>query len=224
MAGVVGQVLPEAIGIALSPFPIIGLILILFTKQARTNSLAFLVGWLLGLAVVGAIVLALVNTGKITAGEQTTETGIKWGSLLLGLALIFMAYRQWQKRPKAGETAETPKWMGTIDSIKPGAAFGLGALLSGVNPKNLILNLAAATTIASSGLDSTQQIIVLIIFILISSITIIGPVLYVQIEGAKAEKGLNELKGWLIQHNSAIMTVILLLIGAKLFGQGLGVF
>lgn len=224
MASVIGQILPEAIGIALSPFPIIGLILILFTKQARTNSLAFLAGWLVGLTVVGLIVLALVNAGKITAGQDTTETGIKWGQLLLGLALIFMAFRQWQKRPKAGETAETPKWMGTIDSIKPGAAFGLGALLSGVNPKNLILGVAATTTIAASGLDSTQQVITLIIFVLLASISIIGPVLYVQLQGAKAEKGLDELKGWLIQHNSAIMAVILLLIGAKLFGQGLGVF
>jgi threonine/homoserine/homoserine lactone efflux protein len=224
MLGVIGQILPEAIGIALSPFPIIGLILILFTKQARRNSLMFMIGWLLGLAAVAVIVLVLVNAGKITAGESTTETGVKWITLLLGLALLFLAYRSWQKRPKQGETAPTPKWMATLDSIKPGAAFGLGAALSGVNPKNLLLNVAAAAAIAGASLTTPQTLVVLVVYILIASVSIIGPVVYYQAAGASAEKVLNELKAWLIQHNAAIMAVILLLIGAKLVGQGLNVF
>lgn len=224
MLSVIGQILPEAIGIALSPFPIIGLILILFTKQARTNSLMFMIGWLLGLSVVAALILVLYNAGKIAVGEDTADAGISWLPLLLGLALVFMAYRTWKKRPKAGEQAETPKWMATLDSIKPGAALGLGALLSGVNPKNLIINVAAASTIAAANLDTTSTIIVLIVFVLLASVTIIGPVVYVQIAGKNAEKVLNELKGWLIQNNSAIMSVILLLIGAKMVGQGLALF
>lgn len=224
MLGVIGQILPEAIGIALSPFPIIGLILILFTKQARKNSLMFMIGWLIGLAVVAAIVLALVKAGIVAVGEDTTETGVKWITLLLGLALLFLAYRTWQKRPKQGEQAPTPKWMATLDSIKPGAAFGLGAALSGVNPKNLLLNVAAAAAIADASLTTTEILIVLIVYILIASVSIIGPVVYVQVAGARAEKTLNELKAWLIQHNAAIMAVLLLLIGAKLVGSGLNLF
>lgn len=224
MPGVIGQVLPEAVGIALSPFPIIGLILILFTKQARTNSLMFMFGWLLGLTVVAAIVVALVNAGKIDVGQDATETGIQWGSLLLGLGLLFLAFRQWRSRPKAGESAPTPKWMAKLDSIKPGAAFGLGVLLSAVNPKNLLLDVAAAAAIAGANLDTTETIIVTIVFVLLASVTIIGPVVYVQIAGERAEAKLNELKTWLIQHNAAIMTVLLLVIGAKLVGDGLGLF
>jgi len=224
MLSVIGQILPEAIGIALSPFPIIGLILILFTKQARTNSLMFMIGWLLGLSIVAAMILVLYNAGKITVGADTTETGVSLLPLLLGLALVVLAYRAWQKRPKAGQQAETPKWMAKIDTIKPAAALGLGALLSGVNPKNLIINVAAASTIAAANLDTTSTVIVLIVFVLLASVTIIGPVVYVQIAGASAEKNLNELKGWLIQHNSAIMAVILLVIGVKLIGKGLGTF
>lgn len=66
--------------------------------------------------------------------------------------------------------------------------------------------------------------IVMIVYILIASVTIIGPVVYMQIADAKSEKGLNELKGWLIQHNSAVMAVILLLIGLNLVGKGPAVF
>ncbi|MCS6847596.1 MAG: GAP family protein [Anaerolineae bacterium] len=224
MLGVIGQILPEAVGIALSPLPIIGLILILFTQQARKNSLMFTLGWLIGLAVVAAIVLLLVQAGAITVGEETTKTGVKWLALLLGLLLLFLAYRNWQKRPKAGEEPETPEWMNKLDSVKPGAAFSLGAALSGVNPKNLLLNVAAATAIAEAGLPTAGTIITLIVYILIASVTLIGPVVYYLTAGARAEEVLNELKVWLIQNNATIMAVLLLLIGVKLVGQGLGVF
>ncbi len=53
MGDAVGQVLPMAVGVALSPVPIIALILMLVTPRARVNGPAFVVGWLLGLAIVG---------------------------------------------------------------------------------------------------------------------------------------------------------------------------
>lgn len=224
MLSIIGQVLPEAVGIALSPIPIIGLILMLLSKNARKNSLMFMIGWLGGLAVVAVIVLVLVNAGKVTAGESATQTGVQWGQLLLGIALLFLALRQWRSRPKPGQEATMPKWMATVDSVQPGRALLLGALLSGVNPKNLLLNVAAAGIIAAAATTTVETAVATIVFILIASITIIGPVLYVQIAGERAEKGLNELKSWLTQHNAAIMTVLLLIIGVKLIGSGLGAF
>ena len=46
-----------AIGVAISPVPIIAVILMLFSKRARSNGIAFLVGWVVALVVVGSIVL-----------------------------------------------------------------------------------------------------------------------------------------------------------------------
>ena len=57
MGSVIGEVLPVAVAVAVSPVPVIAVILMLFTPEARTNSVAFLLGWLLGLIVVGSIVL-----------------------------------------------------------------------------------------------------------------------------------------------------------------------
>jgi len=222
MVMTIGQVLPEAIGIALSPIPIIGLILMLLSKNARRNSLMFMFGWLGGLVVVAVIVLALVNAGKIAASEGTAQTGVLWGQLLLGIALLFLALRQWRSRPQPGQEATMPKWMATIDSVQPGRALLLGALLSGANPKNLLLNVAAAGIIAVDTTTTLETAIVTMVFILIASITIVGPVLYVQIAGERAQSGLNELKTWLTLHNAAIMAVLLLIIGAKLIGSGLG--
>jgi Sap, sulfolipid-1-addressing protein len=53
----IGQSLPIAVGIALSPLPIVAVVLMLVTERGRVNGPAFIVGWWAGLAIVGAIVL-----------------------------------------------------------------------------------------------------------------------------------------------------------------------
>ena len=47
MGSVIGEILPLAVGVAISVTAIIAVILILFTPNARTNSVAFLFGWVL---------------------------------------------------------------------------------------------------------------------------------------------------------------------------------
>jgi hypothetical protein len=44
MWNAVGQVLPAAVGVALSPIPIIGVVLMLVTPRGRVNGPMFLVG------------------------------------------------------------------------------------------------------------------------------------------------------------------------------------
>src|SRR5437660_11022602 len=64
MENALGSILPQAIGVAIRTVPIIAVILMLFSKRARSNGTAFLVGWVLALVVVGSIVLVLANLGK----------------------------------------------------------------------------------------------------------------------------------------------------------------
>lgn len=81
-----------------------------------------------------------------------------------------------------------------------------GAILSGLNPKNLALTVAAATAIAQTSI-STQEAGALAIFILIGSLTILAPLVIYFAMGTKATKILDGLKGFMAVHNSAIMTV-----------------
>jgi Sap, sulfolipid-1-addressing protein len=54
MENALGSILPQAIGVAISPVPIIAVILMLFCQRTRSNGTAFLIGWVLAL-VVGSI-------------------------------------------------------------------------------------------------------------------------------------------------------------------------
>jgi len=221
MQNALGSILPQAIGVAISPVPIIAVILMLFSKRARSNGPAFLVGWVLALIVVGSIVLVLANLGKIsTTGTPSTLAYIL--KLLLGLLFLFMSLRQWRGRPKEGEQPHMPAWMETIDSFTAAKAFGLAALLAGVNPKNLALTLAAALSIAESGSSGAQSWIILAVFVIIASLTVAVPVLYYLFAGQSADKMLNSWKAWLLANNATVMFMLLLVLGVLLLGQGLG--
>jgi Sap, sulfolipid-1-addressing protein len=221
MGSVLGDILPQAIGVAISPVPIIAVILMLFSKRARANGLAFMLGWIIALAVVGGVVLVLATAGKISAGG-TPSTAAYVIRLLIGLLFVFLAYGNWRKRPKPGETPTMPSWMATIDSFTAGKSFGLAALLAGVNPKNLGLTLAAALAIAQAGLSGAQPWIALIVFVVVASVTVALPVLYYLIAGASAEKALTSWKIWLAANSATVMMVLFLVLGFKLIGDGLG--
>jgi len=143
----VGQVLSLGVGVALSPVPIIAVVLMLGTPRASANGPAFVLGWVVGLAVVGTVVLLAASGADASEdGEPATWVGVL--KLVLGALLVLVALRQWRGRPRGGDEAELPKWMQTIDTFAPGKALAMGILLSGVNPKNLILTVAAASAIA----------------------------------------------------------------------------
>ena len=217
----ISEVLPFAIGIAISPIPIIAIILILFSTRARVNGPAFLAGWVVGLSVASAVVYALsqaANVGTESGASDTTS----WGKILLGVVLLGMARRNWAKRPKAGETPELPKWMATVETITPARAFGLAVLLSVVNPKNLILAVGAAAGLSQLDLDTTDAVVALAVFVAVASISVAFAVIYELVGGERAKATLDEMKEWMTVHNSAVMAVLFLVFGVVLISKGLG--
>lgn len=93
--------------------------------------------------------------------------------------------------------------------------------LAGVNPKNLMLAAAAGAGLAGLGLWSTDAIVSLIVFVIIASLTITGPLVYYLPGGDKARAQLSGMKSWLALHNNAIMAVPFLILGASLVAKGL---
>jgi len=220
MGQAIGGSLPLAIGIAISPIPIIAVVLMLTTPRARVNGPAFILGWLLGLGVIGAIVLAIADPAKASS-SGAPATWVSWLKIVLGILLLLVAVRQFRGRPHDQEQAAMPKWMGAIDNFKPPAALGTGALLAGANPKNLLLAVGGAVAIAQTGIDGAQQAIAYLIFAVIATIGIGAPVGIYFALGKRSQDILGRLKDWMGQHNAVIMSVLCLIIGAKLIGDAI---
>jgi threonine/homoserine/homoserine lactone efflux protein len=220
MADAIGQVLSLGVGVALSPVPIIAVVLMLGTPRARVNGPAFVLGWVLGLAIVGAIVLAVAGGANARANDEPADW-VGWLKLALGVLLALVAVRQWRGRPRGGEEAALPKWMRAIDRFTPGRSLAIAVALSGINPKNLLLTVGAAAAIAQTGVSTGDQAIALAVFILVGTLGPGAPVAIYFALGERAKRILDGLKAWMAAHNSAIMAVLCLVIGAKLIGDGI---
>lgn len=175
MGKAIGDSLPMAIGIALSPVPIIAVVLMLTTERARVNGPVFVLGWLLGLGVVGVIVLAIAGSAGASS-SGTPATWVSWLKIVLGVLLLLLAARQFRSRPRGQEQPTMPKWMGAVDTLKPSAALGAGTLLAGLNPKNLLLAVGGAAAIAQTGIPGGQQAIAYAVFAVIATIGVGTPV------------------------------------------------
>jgi Sap, sulfolipid-1-addressing protein len=217
----ISEVLTFAIGVAISPIPIIAVIVMLFSQRARVNGPAFLAGWVVALAVVSAVVYIVADQSDVATSSSASDT-TSTGKIVVGVLLLIMGLRRWRHRPAPGAEAEMPKWMASVDSLSPLKALGLGVLLAGVNPKNLALTAAAAAGVAQLGLSSGDAVVALVVFVVLASITIAGPVVYYLVGGQRAEAQLDALKDWLTLHNSAVMAVVLLVFGVDLIAKGLG--
>jgi hypothetical protein len=216
----IGEVLTFAIGVAISPVPIIAVILMLFSQRARLNGPVFLLGWVLALAVVSGVVYAVSDQSDASTSTAVSDS-ISWGKIVLGAVLLLLAVRNWRSRPTAGTEPEMPRWMAGIDKLAPGKALGLGLLLAGVNPKNLILTLGAAAGLAQLGVPTTDAVVSLLVFVVVGSFTIAGPVVYYLLGGERAKAALEGLKSWLGMHNAAVMAVLFLIFGVNLIAKGI---
>lgn len=221
MGQAIGDVLAPALGVAISPVPIIAVVLMLGTARARATGTAFGAGWIVGLVSVTALVLVLSSDAG--SGSSDTPAAIGWIHLGLGALFWLMALRQWRGRPRPGVAATMSPWMSTIDSFSAGKAFGIGVLLSGANPKNLALSVAAATGIAQAGLATGGDVAAVAIFVLLGSLTVVGPVVAFLASPRRASSWLGAVKETLAAHNAVIMAVLLTVLGAKLLGDGLRV-
>ena len=222
MGAAIGDVLGLAAGVAVSPLPIVAMILVLATPRGRVNGSLFGIGWLAGLSILGTVVLLLAGPAD-SSDDGTPAAWTGWLKLLLGVGALLLAARQWRGRPAEGAAPELPKWMAGLDKLKPGGALGLGALLSGVNPKNAGLTIAAAATIAGAGLAGGEQAVTLAVFVAIGSAGVLAPLIIYLVAGERAARTLDAWKTWSGDHNAAIMAVLFLVFGFKLVGDGIAV-
>ena len=218
MGEAIGELLPFAVGVAISPMPIVAMILMLMAS--RTTGIAFAIGWLAGIGLAGAVLL-LVAGGADTGTNQDSPTWVSILQLVLGLLLVALALKQWRGRPKGDAEPPAPTWMGAVASFSPVKAIGLAVALGVVNPKNLVFLIGGATAVSQSGADAGGQALAWVVFTIIAGIGVVAPFVVYLALGDRAPHVLDEVKGWMIHNNAAIMAVLFLVIGAKMLGQGI---
>ena len=221
MRTVIGEILPLAIVVTVSPINIVAAILLLFSKRPILDALCYLVGFVVGVAAVLAVSTAIVGAADLSTDPQRSR-GASGLLLALGLFLLVAAVHKFRSRPSPGETAPMPKWMDGIAGFGPVKSRGTGVTIGAVNPKNIAGGVASAVIITSAGLSTGQTVVTVLIYTVIASLGVATPIVAMLVLGDRGEEVVTGWEAWLNRNNAAMMAVLYLIFGAILVGKGIG--
>lgn len=212
-------ILPIATAIALSPLPIIAVVLIAGSPGARVSGPMYLAGWAAGLVTLS--IAAAVVTHLVGDIGPTGAVVLDWLRAILGGLLLWAAARKWKTRPQGPEEPATPKWLDALRQVGPGAAMLWGATLAAVNPKHVGLVLAAMASLAYVPLSSGEMILSTLLLVALSSGPVAAVVVSRAIAGEAATPLLLSIEQFLLRNNDVIVMTVLGLIGMVVLGKGL---
>ncbi len=153
--------------------------------------------------------------------EVVSDSARPMISLLVGLALLYYVLREWKQSAKKKEQAEMPRWLKathkvvakTGDVMTPWRALLLAIIMSALSPKNVMLALALCLAFVGSGLSNGEQIVLLVLFVLLGSLTIGVPVVYVVMRGDSAGDTLMTWKTWITENATHVAHVFVGFLG-----------
>jgi hypothetical protein len=208
---------PTALGIMLSPLPLVQFILVLLSERARSNGLVFL---------AGLVVLMFATTWGAAVLLETTSTGTTstsdvrgWVFLVLAALLLAVAVRTLRDRSEP----TTPRIYDRIGGMGPWAVLALTPTATVVNPKNLLLLTGAGTTLGSADLSSGATVLACVLFALLAASPYIVAVVYLALAGDTGAAQLERGKEWLVRHNRTITAALAGVIALVLLVRGLAI-
>jgi hypothetical protein len=214
---VFGQLIPLALVVALSPLTIIpAIVLVLQSDRARSTGLAFLSGWLCGLAATTAV---FVQLPRLLDGFNRPAPGwAAWVRIAVGVALVAFAGWRWVTGHRV---TKQPAWLNRLSRMTPvgAAAIGFGLIL--VNPKVLVMNAAAGLAIGTAGWGVAGTWLAVAYYTVLAGSTVLIPILAYAIAGQRVDHQLVRLKQWMERQHAALMAGFLAVVGLLLVYTGI---
>jgi hypothetical protein len=212
---VLGALIPLGLVVALSPLTVIPGVLVLQAPRPRPSGLAFLAGWVLGLAALTA--LSVAASGLLGGLHKSPPTWASWLRVILGSALILFGIYRWLTRHRH---TESPAWMRSFATITPARAAITGAALAAIRPDVLLICIPAGLAIGGSGMDVADDWIAAAFFVAIAASTVAVPVLAYAAAGHRLDDAMARLKDWMDKENAALLAAILVVIGLMVLYNG----
>ncbi|CDO31595.1 GAP family protein [Mycolicibacterium porcinum] len=212
---VFAELIPLAMVVALSPLSIIPAVLVLHTPRPRPTGLSFLAGWILGLAALTAIFVAISGLfGRL----DEPPTWASWLRIVVGAALIAFGVYRYLTRAKS---EHSPKWMASLSKLTPVRAGAAGLALTVVNPKVLFICVAAGLAIGSAGLGQPGVWAAGLYFVVAAGSTVALPILAYAVSGERLDPALARLKEWMERNHPVLVAAILVVIGLLVLYKGI---
>jgi hypothetical protein len=220
---VLGEILPLAFAVIISPMPLVAVITLLLGPKGRGNALAFTIAFAVSFF---AVTLAFASGSKSTTQSDSFFATVF--HIVIGFAFaalfFYLAFWSWRKRPKKDATPVEPKWLAAMDSFGVVKSAGLGLLLGVANVKNIPIAIAAGSEIGTADLAWPLVVACAAIF---AGVSCLGLFILTVVGGSGSRNisaALTSAKATLIRHNNLIMAVLFLILGALQLGRAFEAF
>jgi hypothetical protein len=214
----VGTLVAEvaALGLAVaftSPVSVVTVIVLLSMPFGRRRAIAFLCGWLIALAAIGAVMVFVLHGQDFGSRSSTPSRAASALAVVLGSILLIWAVVAYRRREGSGQS--TPKWLGRIQETHWLLAAAVGALMLSYG-----LSLAAASEILKANVSRFDAGVALAVFAVTSMITVAAPIVAVVAAPERAAQRLATWKAWLLGNSRAVVLVVLMIVAALLIARG----
>jgi hypothetical protein len=214
----VGTLVAEvaALGLAVaftSPVSVVTVIVLLSMPFGRRRAIAFLCGWLIALAAIGAVMVLVLHGQDFGSRSSTPSRAASALEVVLGSILLIWAVVAYRRREGSGQS--TPKWLGRIQETHWLLAAAVGALMLSYG-----LSLAAASEILKANVSRFDAGVALAVFAVTSMITVAAPIVAVVAAPERAAQRLATWKAWLLGNSRAVVLVVLMIVAALLIARG----
>jgi hypothetical protein len=220
----IGEILPFAVVVMLSPINVIAAILLLFSPRPRWAATAYLVGFAVGVGVV-AVAFDAVASGLDWGAGSDASRGAAVARVVLGAGLMVAGTRKVRARRGAAATSAggptLPAWMDGITGFGPGKAAATGVAIGALNPKNVAMAVAASFAVGAADLTSGETVAVVVVYVVLASAGVAAPLATTLVLGDRARPVLASWRTWLEANNDVVMAVLYLLFGVVLVGKGI---
>ena len=202
---------------AFSPLLISVCILLLSSGRPLGNAIAYVLGLVLSLIVVGGLALVIFDEPIVLSGPRR---GIGPGlSITLGGLCLVVALRTYLQVPDLD--APPPKWLERIESIVPSRAFVFGLVLMATNLKILVIYAIGVSQILAAGLSELAELVLVLIFLVIIQIGVLVPLIIYLWDPLRAASILKSMRERLEHAYRWVMIVIFVGLGLYLIAKGL---
>lgn len=206
MADALTELLAPGLAIAVSPLPVLAALVLLLSDRGLANACAFLGGWAMALAAVagGAAVLRVATT--------TADAELPAATLLqfaIAVPLFALAVHEWRHRHDPELARKRGRVIDWIRSISPARSVIAGILCIVLNPKDLLLALAAGSSPALAALEPGAATLALAVFIVVASATIALPAAAVVVAGPRVVPLLHRARSS-VERRAATVTAVAL--------------
>lgn len=210
------ELIPLALVVALSPLSIIPAVLVLHSPSPRPSGLAFLVGWVVGLAVLTQLFVEV--SSLLGGGLDKAPPWASWVRIVAGAALILFGAYKWLTRKRS---EHSPKWMSSFANITPRKALITAVVLVVVNPKVLFMCAAAGLAIGTEGLHRAGAELNVVFYVVIAASTVALPILAYAASGDRLHQPLVRLKDWMEAQHATLVAGILVVLGLLVLYKGI---